>query len=97
MIKPTKVKVLKQYNIWIEFEDGVRGEADLSRHAGNGVFKAWDDPEFFATVRIDAPWRALTWGDTDQLDLCTDTFYMELTGLTVGEMFALEEEAHPVA
>lgn len=43
MIKPTKVKPLDSYKIWIEFEDGVKGEADLSRLSGKGVFKAWDD------------------------------------------------------
>ncbi len=96
MIMPAKVEPREGYRIWIAFQDGVEGEVDLSRHAGKGVFKAWEDPEFFATVRIDAPWRALTWGDTDQLDLCTDTLYMELTGKTVDELMPVVDEAQPV-
>ena len=80
MIKPTKVKALDRYKIWIEFEDGVSGEADLGRLAGKGMFKAWDDRNVFESVRIDAPYRTLIWSDSDDLGLCTDTFYMELTG-----------------
>ena len=69
MIRPKKVKPLDGYKIWIEFEDGVQGEADLSRLAGKGVFKAWDDRELFNTVRIDFPYRAIVWGDSDALEL----------------------------
>ena len=86
MIRPTQVKPLDGYKIWIEFEDGVQGEADLSRLAGKGVFKAWDDRALFNTVRIDFPYRTLIWGDTDDLGLCTDTFYMKLSGMAWDEL-----------
>ena len=97
MIRPKKVKPLDGYKIWIEFEDGVQGEADLSRLAGKGVFKAWDDRELFNTVRIHFPYRAIVWGDSDALGLCTDTFYMELTGKTVDELMPVVEEGQRVA
>ena len=97
MIKPKKVKALDDYKIWIEFEDGVSGEVDLSRHAGNSVFNAWDDCAFFDRVKIDAPYRALMWGDTDEVGLCTDTFYMELTGKMIDELMPVVDEAQPVA
>ncbi len=88
MIKPTKVAPLDGYKIWIEFEDGVKGEADLSRLAGKGIFRAWDDRKMFETVRIDFPYAAIVWGDSDELELCTDTFYMELTGKSWEELKA---------
>ncbi len=97
MIKPTKVKALDGYKIWIEFEDGIQGEADLSRHAGKGFFKAWDDRNVFESVRIDAPYRTLIWDDSDDLGLCTDTFYMELTGKTVDELMPVVDEVQSVA
>ena len=97
MIQPTKVKPLDGYRIWIEFEDGVKGEADLSRLAGRGIFKAWDDREVFESVRIDFPYRAIVWGDSDMLELCTDTFYLELTRTTWDELVAAYEEVQPVA
>ena len=97
MIRPKKVKPLDGYKIWIEFEDGVQGEADLSRLAGKGVFKAWDDRALFNTVRIDFPYRAIVWGVSDALELCTDTFYMELTGKTWDDLVAVIDEVTTVA
>ena len=97
MIKPTKVEALDGYKIWIEFEDGVQGEADLSRLAGKGVFEAWDDRELFDTVRIDFPYRAIVWGDSDELELCTDTFYLELTGKSWDDLVAMVDEVQPIA
>ena len=52
MIRPTAVQARDNYRIWIEFEDGEQGEIDLSHLVGQGVFKAWLDPEFFQDVRI---------------------------------------------
>ena len=97
MIKPTKVEALDGYKIWIEFEDGVQGEADLSRLAGKGMFKGWDDRELFDTVRIDFRYRAIVWGDSDDLELCTDTFYMELTGKSWDDLVAMVDEVQPIA
>ena len=51
MIKPTKVKALDGYSIWIEFDDGQSGEVDLTEFAGMGVFKAWEDRAFFQDVQ----------------------------------------------
>ena len=53
MIKPTEVNALDQYKIWIEFEDGVQGEVDLSRLAGKGYFSAWEERDVFDSVRIE--------------------------------------------
>ena len=83
MIKPIDVKALEGYRIWIEFNDGVRGEIDLSHLVGKGVFKAWDDRSFFEDVRITS-YEAVTWGD--DLDLCPDSFYAELAGRTIEEV-----------
>ncbi len=83
MIKPIGVRALEGFRIWIKFSDGVEGQIDLTHLAGKGVFKAWDDREFFEIVRI-TPYEAVTWGE--DLDLCPDTFYLELTGRTVEEV-----------
>ncbi len=97
MIKPTKVNALDQYKIWIEFEDGVSGEVDLGHFEGKGVFKRWDSREFFEDVKVVFPYRAIQWGGTDEVELCTDTFYMRLTGKTYAELTSLASEATPVA
>ena len=37
-----------EYKVWLRFEDGVEGEADLSVLVGRGVLKAWEEPERFS-------------------------------------------------
>ena len=64
MIKPTKVERLTATRSGSNSRMAVKGEADLSRHSGKGLFKAWDDREIFNSVRIDAPYRALIWADS---------------------------------
>lgn len=41
------------YRLYVEFEDGVRGEVDMSQRLNGAVFEALRDPVFFAQVRID--------------------------------------------
>ncbi len=81
--QPVEVRPLPRYRILIEYDDGQRGEIDLSRLAGEGVFKAWDEPGCFETVRI-TPHRSIAWND--DIELCADALYMELTGKPVEEV-----------
>ena len=97
MIKPAKVKALDGYKIWIEFEDGVSGDVDLNHFVGKGIFTKWETREFFDDVKIVFPYRAIQWGGTDELELCTDTFYMQLTGKTFAELTPTVDEVAPVA
>ena len=73
----TKVALLDGHKLELVFDDGARGIADLSRHAGQGVFAAWNDPEVFAAVRIGSLGE-LAWGA--DIDLCPDALYLEVTG-----------------
>ena len=84
MIKPTQVKALDGYRIWIEFEDGVRGVIDLSELVGRGVWKAWEDRSLFESVKI-TPYRAIGWGESDDLDMCADWAYMRVADLAVDD------------
>lgn len=45
--KPQEVSALDNYKIWIKFEDGVKGEIDLSSLKGKGVFEIWNDYKKF--------------------------------------------------
>ena len=91
MIRPTDVKALEGYRIWIKFEDGAEGELDLSHHAGRGVFKAWEDRAFFEAVRL-SPYQVVVWGD--DLELCANALYMELTGKTVDEILPIADSVN---
>ncbi len=83
-VSPVEVRALEPYRIWLRYDDGVEGEVDLSDLAGDGVFVAWLDHEFFSAVRLGSC-DSIVWGD--DLDLCGDALYMEITGMTPEEMF----------
>ena len=83
LLQPIEVKPLPRYHIWLRYADGVAGEIDLSDLAGKGVFRAWDEPGYFSKVYITSH-RAIAWDD--DIELCADALYMELTGKTVEEV-----------
>jgi hypothetical protein len=77
------------YRIQLQFADGANGVVDLSRLAGKGVFSLWKDPAAFRSFSIGRG-RELRW--SDEVDLCADSLYMEITGKTSGEVFANPNE-----
>ena len=85
MIDPVEVKPKEGYRIWLSYSDGTSGEVDLSHLAGVGVFQKWESPNFFQDARI--VHRAIAWGD--DIDLCADALYMEITGLSPDEALPL--------
>jgi hypothetical protein len=88
---PLEVKALDNWRIWLRYDDGVQGEVDLSDLHGRGVFRAWDDPAVFRSVRI-ADHGAIEW--SPELDLCPDALYLRLTGKSPREMFPALKTAH---
>lgn len=88
MFKPVSVKPLADYRIWIKFQDGAEGEVDLSSLVGKGVFKAWEDYDRFQQVAI-AKTGELTWGD--DLDICSDSIYLQLTKQKPEDIFSIKE------
>jgi len=84
MFKPVDIKALADYKIWVRFADGVEGEVDLSHLAGRGVFSLWRDYTEFQKVHI-GPGGAIAWND--EVELCPDSTYLELTGKTPEEVF----------
>ena len=84
MKRITKVEVLKDYKLRLEFADGVAGIADVSALVGKGVFTLWNNYAEFRKVQIGSSGE-LIWGD--QLDLCPDALYMKVTGQQPEETF----------
>ena len=80
----SKVKVLPEYRLELEFEDGVSGIVDLSEAVGKGVFALWRDPLVFEQVRIGSSGE-LVWGE--QVDLCPDALYLKVTGKNLKTFF----------
>ena len=84
---------LPDYRLQVHFTDGVQGEVDLSNLVGRGVFAAWKDRECFDKVEIGESGQ-LCWDD--DIELCPDTIYMQVTGKTPDELFPTlrQSESH---
>ena len=72
------VKPLPEFKLFVKYQDGVEGTTDLSDLAGKGVFSFWNTPGNFEKVYIDNFSGAIAWNE--QLDICPDAIYYELTG-----------------
>jgi uncharacterized protein DUF2442 len=94
MPKPTAVKPLANFRIWLRYDDGLEGEVDLSDLAGRGVFMAWNDPAVFAAVRLGSH-GAIEWGA--EMDLCPDALYLRLTGKSPEDLFPTLKSIHAEA
>lgn len=84
MLKPIEVKPRPGYKLYIRYDDGVEGVVDLSPLVGKGVFALWKDPRAFDRVSI-GPHGEIRW--TDEIDLCPDAIYMQITGKSPEEVF----------
>ena len=84
MVRPTEVKPLDNYRLWIKFSDGIEGVIDLSNLAGKGVFALWNDYRKFEKVSIGSGGE-IAWND--QVDLCPDAVYLRITGKRPEDIF----------
>jgi hypothetical protein len=90
MFKIVEVRPLPQFRLWLKFADGVTGEVDLSGLAGQGVFAVWNEPGAFDSVRLGSRGE-VCWND--DIDLCPDALYLEVTGQTPEQVFPMLAEA----
>lgn len=86
MHKIINFKVLKNYKMKLEYENGVEGTVDLSDLAGKGVFTLWNDYKAFRKVKIGSSGE-LSWND--QVDLCPDSLYLKITDQTPEDIFPI--------
>jgi hypothetical protein len=84
MRKITHVTVLDNYQLELNYDDGMMGIVDLSHLAGKGVFSLWDDYDVFRGVKIGTSGE-LVWND--QVDLCPDSLYLKLTNQKPEDLF----------
>jgi hypothetical protein len=72
-----EVRARPNFRVWLRFEDGLEGEADLSDLAGRGVFKRWiDNPAEFDQVSVDEESGTIVW--PGGLDVAPDRLYDEV-------------------
>ena len=73
---------LSQYQLFVEFADGVKGCIDLSRWIGKGVFSYWNDENNFRNFVITKD-KKLQWNE--EIDMDPDAFYLQLINKTFEE------------
>lgn len=83
MTRPIEIKPRNGFTLWLRFSDGTEGVVDLSRLAGKGVFRCWDDADAFEAVRV-AEHGSVVWGD--DVELCPDALYLQVTGKAVDDL-----------
>ena len=84
MLKPVAVRALPGYRLRVQYSDGVMGEVDLSQLVGKGVFAAWNDPATFDAVTV-GDHGEIRW--SDDIELCSDAIYWEITGKSTDDLF----------
>lgn len=81
MYRVAKVEALQGYRLWVEFDDGVSGEVDLSTRLFGSVFEPLKNMTFFSQVSID-DFGAVCW--PNGADLAPDAMYRQLAGRAEG-------------
>ncbi len=84
MLKVVSVTPRDEYKLYVEYDDGVAGEVDLSHLVGKGVFAAWNDRTVFQAVTV-GQHGEIKWGD--DIDFCPDAIYLQITGKSPEDLF----------
>jgi hypothetical protein len=84
MLKLIHAEPLPGYRLRLRYADGVTGDVDLSHLVGKGVFRLWNDLDAFGRVSIGTAGE-VRW--SDEVDLCADALYLEITGQQPDEVF----------
>ena len=76
-MKAISIRTQPGFRLWIRFEDGTEGTADLACLKGRGVFALWNEPGAFEEARIGTSGE-IVWADS--VDLCPDALYLRISG-----------------
>ncbi len=71
-----EVKYLRDYLIWVRFNDGAAGEVDLSAELQGEVFGPLKDQVLFKTVKVDPLLQTIVW--ENGADLAPEFLYDHL-------------------
>ena len=72
----THVKYVRDYVIWVKFNDGIDGEVDLSAELEGEVFGPLKDEALFKTIKVDPLLQTIVWDNG--ADLAPEFLYDNL-------------------
>ncbi len=61
MLHVDSLRVLPDFRLWLRFNDGVEGVADLSSEMTGAIFEPLQHPEQFATAWLDPELQTVAW------------------------------------
>ena len=56
-----EAKYIRDYTIWVKFEDGSEGEIDLSAELYGPIFEPLRDVRYFEQLRVDPELGTIAW------------------------------------
>jgi len=74
--KLKQAKHLGDYRVWLQFDDGVSGEIDLSAELWGEIFEPLRDLARFAEMRVDPQLATLVW--PNGADFAPEFLYQQL-------------------
>lgn len=89
------VKPLRRYRLWVEFENGKAGEADLDGIRRTEAYEIWNTRRGFRDVKVRH--GTASWGEGEQqLDISPSLLYVLATGVQWEEVFPSPPERHRI-
>ena len=73
MFDVVEAKYVRDYILWLRFEDGAQGEVDLSGSLVGPVFEQLREKQYFAQVRVDPELGTIVW--PNGADVAPETLY----------------------
>ena len=70
------VKHVRDYVLWLKFEDGTEGEVDVRSSLRGQVFEPLRDLEYFKQVRVEPELGTIVW--PNGADIAPETLYARL-------------------
>ena len=67
---------VKDYRVWLRFQDGTEGEIDLENELWGEVFEALKDVNFFQKFKVDPELHTIVW--PNGADLAPEFLYQQL-------------------
>ncbi len=73
MVDVVAVRHVRDYVVWLKFEDGTEGEVDLRQSLRGPVFEPLKDINYFKQVRVDSEIGTIVW--PNGADIAPETLY----------------------
>lgn len=67
---------IKDYRVWMRFQDGIEGEIDLKNELWGEMFEALKDISVFQKLRVDPELHTIVW--PNGADLAPEFLYQQL-------------------